>query len=230
VPFAEAFALRDDIAGVGRVVRRDGFPVVLEVAADAVVTFELEVALLRALQQRRVVPGGAVEDCRRVGDGGHGAELAVELLLVHVLRLIDFEEELRGVADDVGVGFGGEEDEASAAELDDVAGLRLRERHEALLGQATPEAAEADLTLRDERRRALDALGVAAKVAREQERLEVRRELVLAALARELDREGEAALVEDALEDGAAGLGLVGTESQVPGEGCGAEFRFSGHC
>ena len=50
--------------------------------------------------------------------GGHRPEFAVELLVIDVLRLVDFEQKARGMADDVRGGLGGEEELAGAAEAD----------------------------------------------------------------------------------------------------------------
>ena len=123
---AEALALGLDVAGVRGVVARDVLPVVREVAAHAVAALGLEVRLLRALEQGAVVPRRAVEDGRRVVRRGHRPEVAVELLRLDVLRLIDLEQQRRGVADDVRVGLGGEEDGARGAVLDGVARCAAR--------------------------------------------------------------------------------------------------------
>ena len=49
------------VAGIGRVVRRHGPPVVLEVALDAIAALLLQMVLLRPLQQGGAVPGRAVD-------------------------------------------------------------------------------------------------------------------------------------------------------------------------
>jgi hypothetical protein len=95
-----AFAL--DVAGVSRIELGDGSPIGGEMTADAVAPLEVEVRLHRALEEGRVVPGRAVVDGSRAGGRRHGPELTVELLGVGVLRLVDLEQEARGVADDVG--------------------------------------------------------------------------------------------------------------------------------
>ena len=92
------------VALVVRVVAGDGLPVELEVAADAVGAFELDVGLFDLLEEGMVVPCGAVVDGGCVGGGAHRHEVAVELVWGDVLGLVDFEEETGGVAEDVAGG------------------------------------------------------------------------------------------------------------------------------
>src|SRR3990172_1718417 len=95
---AEALALAFDVAGVGGVVGGDGPPVVLEVAAVAVVALAFEVGGDGGLEEGVVAPGGAVEDGGGVGGGRHGAEVLVELVGGDVLGLVGLQEDAGGGA------------------------------------------------------------------------------------------------------------------------------------
>jgi hypothetical protein len=106
VLLAQPLSLRFHVAPVRRVVLRNDLPAVLEVAADAVAALQLQVTLLRPLQQRAVVPRRAVEHRRRVACRRHRPELAVELLLVHVLRLVHLQQQPRAVAGDLRLQLG----------------------------------------------------------------------------------------------------------------------------
>ncbi len=75
-----------------------------EQALDAV-RFLLEPGGARLAGEERLrSPGGAPEDARGVGAGGHGVELLVELGGVDILRFVHAEEQVGGGADDAGPG------------------------------------------------------------------------------------------------------------------------------
>jgi hypothetical protein len=107
-----------------------------------------------------------------------GPELAVELLLVHVLRLVDLEQQRGGVADDIGTGLGREEEHARVAQAHGVV-LAEGDGAEARLAEARPEPEHADAQLRPEGRRALDGVAAPAERRREQEQLDLRRQSFL---------------------------------------------------
>jgi hypothetical protein len=84
--------------------------------------------------------------------------------------------------------------------------------------KAGPEASQREARLGSERGRALHGIELAvAGVPEEQLRFELGGELVLAALASDLDREGETVAAPDAVDDGLARLELVGTKDLLPG-------------
>lgn len=185
-------------------------------AAHAVAPLQLQMPLLSALQQRRVVPGGSVEDCRRVRRRRHRPEVAIEFLFVHVLRLVHFQQELRAVPDNVCLALRRHEQRASPPHAHDVSCFDRGDARQARLRQPRPEPSQADPCLGLERRRALHAVDSAAGMQREQQRFQLRRELVLAALARHLDRETQPAAAQDAVEDRAPGLDLIWTKPLPP--------------
>jgi len=102
---AQALPFPLHVASVSRIAARDALPIELEVAADAVATLRLPVRLLRPLQQRPVVPGRAVEHRCRARRRRHRPELLIELLRVHVLRLVDLQQRMRRMTDNVAPRF-----------------------------------------------------------------------------------------------------------------------------
>jgi hypothetical protein len=109
----------------------------------------------------------------------------------HVLCLVDLQQEVGGGAHDVGVSGGAEEGLAGEAEAEDMAVFELDDAIEAAgFEEAGLEAAEADEALGLEGGCALHAGAGRVAVAGEEEGLELGGELVLAALAGDLDGEG----------------------------------------
>ena len=196
------------VALVVRVVASDGLPVELEVAADAVGAFELDVGLFDLLEEGMVVPCGAVVDGGCVGGGAHRHEVAVEFVGGDVLGLVDFEEETGGVAEDVAGGVGAEEELAGAAYGEEVAVLEF------IVDAATPkgvlEARDADLGLGVEGRGGLDGAAAVVGGSGEEDGLKPGGEFVLAALTGDHDGEGEALAVLNATHYSFGYLQLVG--------------------
>ena len=118
------------------------------------------------------------------------------------------------MADDVALGLGGEEDLAGASDTNGVALLSRRPGTETGFAQSRPEAVEAEERLRLECRRGLDQRLVLIGKEGKQGHFEPGRQLVLAALARNLDCKGAAAALEDAGEDGIERFLLVRTEGR----------------
>ncbi len=161
-------------------------------------------------------PGGAPEDAGGVGGGGHGADLFVPLGDGYVLGFVTLEEGGGGGADDVGGGRAGEEEDAGGAVAVDVALFFF------------PGAAGEVVALEDALEAAhgveglglpgggdFDDLGVVEVKDGEEVGFDLRLELVLAGLAGKDDDEGEAAAVEDGVDDGLGDFELVGAEGEV---------------
>ncbi len=160
-------------------------------------------------------PGGAPEDTGGIGAGGHGVEVLVELGGGDFLGFIDGEEQVGGGTNDIGTRFAGEELEAGLAEAGRDSPGRISSgraeptgRHRGtdgrgsmlMLGLGLEGGGDGDDAAAD------------AGIAEEQPGKDMGLELVLAGLAREDDDEGEAAMVEDGILDGAGDLDLVGTQ------------------
>src|SRR5688572_24540021 len=116
------------------------------------------------------------------------------------------------MADDVAARLGREEYLTGAAETDGVAVLLLSPGVETGVLQALPQSLEANQGLRVQGRRRFDRRDVAVAVLNEEQQLDPRRELVLATLPRDLDREGEAAPPHDAVDDRLCRLTLIGPQ------------------
>ena len=84
-------------------------PVIAEVPAATVGALAGTVLGLRLLEQRPRPPRRAVEHDRRGGGGRHRPEVTVELFNRNVLRLVDLQQQIGGVAEHVGARLGGEE-------------------------------------------------------------------------------------------------------------------------
>jgi hypothetical protein len=112
---------------------------------------------------------------------------------IDVLTLVDFEQQVGGMADDVALGLGGEEKLAGAADPYGTALFARGDGCEAGARQPRPEASHADTTLRVEGWCALDGIDSVQHVLDQQVQFQLRRKLVLAALARDLDRYREGA-------------------------------------
>ena len=185
-------------------------------ASYAVGALQLQVALLGVFQERTVVPRGAVVDGRRVCRGRHRSEIAVELLFVHVLRFIDLQQELRAVPHHVRLRLCRHEQQPRSSDANRVSCFDRRDRRKARLHQSRPEPPQADTALRLERRSALDGVDLVPQVDREQQRLDLRRQLVLTTLTGDLYGDASPLSIEHALQDRATRLDLVWTQLLLP--------------
>ena len=89
---------KDAIRGIDR---RERAPIVLEVSPFACTLLDLKVDGTLPGQQCRVGPGGTIEHSRRISGRGHRAEVALELVALHILRLVDLQQQVRRRAHDV---------------------------------------------------------------------------------------------------------------------------------
>ena len=159
------------------------------------------------------MPGGAVVDGGDVGGSAHRHEVAVELVGGDVLGLVDFEEDVGGVANDVAGGVGAEEELAGVADAEATAIFDEVAVGEAGVVEGLPEAAEADVGLGVKGGGGLYGGAAFRGVGGEGGGLDMSGQLVLAALAGDHDGEGEALTIAYAVDDGAEDLALVGPEA-----------------
>jgi hypothetical protein len=205
----------------------------IEEALKAILLLGKQGEAALAFEQGVGGPGGAPEDTRGVGAGGHGVEVLVELGGGDILGFIDGEEQVGGGADDIGAGFAGEELEAGLAEAVEIAlgGLPEATRAEAGI-EGAADAVHVVEGLGLEGGGDGDDVAAGAGGAEEQPGEEVGLELVLAGLAGEDDDEGEAAVVNDGILEGGGDLDLVGAQADAagsgPGDGAAAEGGAEG--
>ncbi len=208
-----------DMQAVGGDELTDIVGVELEEALDAILFLGLQGDAALALEQGIGEPGDAAEDAGGIGAGGHGVEVPVELGDRNGLGLIDRHEKVGGGAEDIGTGSAGEELQAGLAELVDVALGGLPEVAGAdTVIEGPGDADHVELGLGLEGGGDGDDAAAGAGIAKEQPGEDVGLELVLAGLARQDDDEGEAALVEDGILDGAGNRDLIGTQVDAAGE------------
>lgn len=177
-----------------------------------------------AFEQRAPVPGGAEEGRGRARAGGHGAELAVEPVLVDVLRLVGDEADGGGVPGHAGLGIGAEKDGAGAAHLHGFAARAAASGggHERVGGgEGGADALGADAALRVERGRADDERSARARVGAQQAGGQRRGDLVLARLARHHDGERGAAPGRPRRQQAAQHARLVAAQGEGAGAGRG---------
>jgi hypothetical protein len=93
VVFAESLDLALDERVVELVDRGQCVPVVLEVELLPDLFLFLEIRALLPLQQRVLAPGCAVHDRGRVRARCHRSQVAIVLLRVHVLGLVDLQQQ-----------------------------------------------------------------------------------------------------------------------------------------
>ena len=156
-----------------------------------------------------IIPGGAVVDGGGIGGAGHGAELLGILVLVDILRLIHFEQEVSGVAHDVGGFIGGEKHLAGGAQPDDIAELSLPDAVIAEIVEAVPEPVHADEGLGLEGGGAFDRGATFSDEHRQQEHFDMSGKLVLATLTGDFDGKGQAFPVQNAIENSPGNFQLI---------------------
>ena len=161
--------------------------------ANAVPPLQLEVRLHRPLEQRRVVPRRSVVHDRRAGRRRHRPELPVELLGVDVLRLVHLQQHPRRVPDDVRGRLRRKEELPRVAQPNRPGPRPTGSPRMPACAIRVPQPPQADLALRLERRRALDAVDRPARVLRKQDSSTSGGQLVLPRLPRHHDRESQPA-------------------------------------
>ena len=182
---AQPVALGLDVGQVGRAARGDGLPVEAEAPPHPAGQLPLGALRRHRLQQRTAVPRRAVEDGGRVAGGAHRPELLEELLRVHVLRLVDLQEQVGRRADDVRRGLGAQEGLLRPPVPHDVPAFQPPPPPEARVAQPVPQPAQAHQRLGVEGRRGLHQ--PRAVLVRQQRQGQLRADLVLPALPRDLD-------------------------------------------
>ncbi len=162
-------------------------------------------------------PGGAPEDARGVGAGGHRGDVFIPLLDGHILGFVALQQGAGGGAHHVGHRRAREEEDARRAVAVDVAGLfaelAMRER---VVGEGPLQPAHGVERLRFPGGRHLDDLGRQLAQQGQQVGLDLRLQLVLARLAREDHHKGQPAPADHAVADGGRHLLLV-TAQDHPG-------------
>ena len=126
------------------------------------------------VQQRRAVPGRAVEDGGGVGGGAHWPELLVELLLPHLLGLVYLQEDVGGGPHDPGRRLGAEEELACLSHPDGIRRLRGPEPLVPGVVQPVPETTDAVEELRDVGGRCLDQVATLCHEEGEEQQLQLR--------------------------------------------------------
>ena len=163
-------------------------------------------------------PEGAGKDAGGVGGGEHGMDTVLVEGGRDILGFIDDEEEGGGSADDAGGGVPGEEGDTSLIDAADVAAMLAPAMgKEGVVLKKLIEAEEGVESLRFVGGVDKDDAGGEGREEVEKVGGEVEEELVLAGLAGEDDGESIAAVIEDGIEDGLEGGGLVGTEGDAGG-------------
>ena len=205
----------------GGVGRDDGKNIVggeVEETPDSVLLLGLQGNAALAFEQGIGSPGGAPKYPGRIGAGGHGVEIAVELGYANGLGLIDREKKVGGGTEDIGTAFAGEELELSIAKPVGIALGRLPQATRADAGvEGGFNTVHTELGLRLEGGRDGDDAPATLGVAKEQPGEEMGLQFILAGLARQDDHEGEATVMKDGVFDSAGNLDLVGTQMDVAG-------------
>ncbi len=182
----------------------------MQPATEALLPFQ--VSAPRALQQAVVRPGRAVQDRGGVGGAGHGPKVALVLLLIHVLRFVDLQQDIGRRAHHVAGAVGREEEDARVAQAQHVAMLALPAAVGEGHRQFPLQALLAGHKLRHEGRRGLDDLAAAFRVQGEQVVLQRGRRLVLAHLPGHHDADDIAVSRAHAICYCTSDLALIGAQ------------------
>jgi hypothetical protein len=140
-------------------------------------------------------------------------ELFGIFIFVDILRLINFQKQMGGVADNIGRVLGREKNGTSFAQADDITHFGSPGTIESGVVQAVFEPLQRDNSLGLESRRAFDKLQGLIHIEGKQEPFQPGGDFILTTLTGDLDRKSEAFAIEDAVEDGVGNIKLIGAET-----------------
>ncbi|MEJ2352274.1 MAG: hypothetical protein P8Y03_21015 [Anaerolineales bacterium] len=187
-------------------------------AADAILPLGVLGSSELAGQEGAAGPGGAPEDAGGIGGGDHGGKILVPLGDADILGLVTLQEQIGGGADDAGGGRSGEEGNAGGTEAVDVAALlRPAAAADEVAFEDALKALHGVLRLGAPGGANLDDIHIHGHVVDHQIGFDLGLELVLAGLAGEEDDDGQAALVDDTVDDGLDDGFLILAERQLGG-------------